>query len=316
MCLLAVASGASDEFPVVIAHNRDEYYARQASPLAIHEDGTLCATDVSSGGTWMGYNCATGHIAALTNVRAAAEPGKRSRGELVSRALAGDAAAALMSGAFGSYNLLHGQLRRSSGTTNCAVELFLSSHVPAHAVESAPLPPTPVVAAKSNDHGGAKWTLSSSDPLHECTWPKACFVCSKLESALAGINSTTEHGEEGAKAILASVETIMSARSLPEPYAQRAATWQPAGVNHLPVEAERKLQAAPFIVPFQLPTSNNGVLGPGAKDFTYGTVSQSVILQCRSKECVFYAYRSAPEWEWNWQCVDLPSPSVSCSSDA
>ena len=89
MCLLAVASGASDEFPVVIAHNRDEYYARQASPLAIHEDGTLCATDVSSGGTWMGYNCATGHIAALTNVRAAAEPGKRSRGELVSRALAG-----------------------------------------------------------------------------------------------------------------------------------------------------------------------------------------------------------------------------------
>jgi uncharacterized protein with NRDE domain len=262
----------------------------------------LSANDAASGGTWMGINAKTGSVAALTNVRAAPVAGQRSRGELVNRVLAGHAAAAVTSdGSYSSYNLLYGNLC-SAGRPN----LSLSVHTPPNSAgTSADLPAgRPFVAAKSNDHGGA-WTQSSSDPLHECTWPKCSYVCTELEKELAR-RGREASGEAGAKLLLEVIQPILSAMALPEPFAQRAAAWKPAEINHLPAEIELKLQAGPFVAPFELPGTSNGVVGPGADDFQYGTVSQSFLAQCRSEGCVFYAYRAAPDWTWEWRRVPLP----------
>lgn len=297
MCLLALAVDAVEDFPTLIWHNRDEYMARRATTLAERGD-VLCATDAASGGTWMGLNQKTGHVAALTNVRAAPEAGKRSRGELVNRALAGHAADAVGSeGAYGSYNLLHGTLSQGSS------DLKLSTHAPPNsAASTATLPAQrPLIAAKSNDHGGG-WTQSSSDPLDECTWPKCHYVSTELESVLAH-GGREARGEAGARLLLEAMQPVLSAKALPEPFGSRAAAWTPSKVNHLPVDVELKLQASPFVEPFELPGRSNGVVGVGSDDFTYGTVSQSFLAQCRSEGCVFYAYRAAPDWTWKWRRV-------------
>ena len=93
MCLAAFSIGQSDRFPVVLASNRDEFFARASQPLAWWRpsDGAapiLSGRDLTGGGTWMGLNAA-GRLALVTNVR---EPGRQltaspSRGELVLQCL-------------------------------------------------------------------------------------------------------------------------------------------------------------------------------------------------------------------------------------
>jgi uncharacterized protein with NRDE domain len=73
MCLIALAWGASERFPFVIAANRDEYLDRPTAPLAFWQTakGTqiLAGRDLRQGGTWMGFT-PSGRFAMLTNVRA------------------------------------------------------------------------------------------------------------------------------------------------------------------------------------------------------------------------------------------------------
>ncbi len=93
MCLAALSIGQSERFPVVLASNRDEFFARASQPLAWWRpsDGVapiLSGRDLTGGGTWMGLNAA-GRLALVTNVR---EPGRQlmaspSRGELVLQCL-------------------------------------------------------------------------------------------------------------------------------------------------------------------------------------------------------------------------------------
>jgi uncharacterized protein with NRDE domain len=92
MCLLLLANRVSDEYPLIVAANRDEFYDRQSAPLARWQDepSIWAGRDLVGGGTWMGVTC-TGRFAALTNYR---EPSRRldhprSRGRLVSDFLAG-----------------------------------------------------------------------------------------------------------------------------------------------------------------------------------------------------------------------------------
>ncbi len=73
MCLIALAWGASERFPFVIAANRDEFLERPTAPLALWQSpsgaSVLSGRDLKDGGTWMGFS-QSGRFAMLTNVRA------------------------------------------------------------------------------------------------------------------------------------------------------------------------------------------------------------------------------------------------------
>jgi len=87
MCLAAFALQAHPRFPLVIAANRDEFFARPAASMAWWRAGgveLLAGRDLEAGGTWFGLTRA-GRLALVTNVR---EPGRQrtnapSRGALV-----------------------------------------------------------------------------------------------------------------------------------------------------------------------------------------------------------------------------------------
>jgi uncharacterized protein with NRDE domain len=97
MCLILFSLRAHRHFPLVVAANRDEHYSRPAAAAGFWDDhpDIYGGRDLEKGGTWMGIQT-HGRFAAITNYRegrpGAAAP--RSRGELVSGFLAGDAAAA------------------------------------------------------------------------------------------------------------------------------------------------------------------------------------------------------------------------------
>ncbi len=96
MCLVALALGCSERFPLVLASNRDEFFARPTAPLSwwpatAGRPAVLAGRDLQAGGTWLGLS-ATGRLALVTNVRdgRANAPGAPSRGRLVADWLAGD----------------------------------------------------------------------------------------------------------------------------------------------------------------------------------------------------------------------------------
>lgn len=89
MCLVAFSIGQSKRFPLVIAANRDEFFARPTAGLAwwrpsAEGPAILSGRDLASGGTWMGLT-AQGRLALLTNVRGAlpGDTNAPSRGRIV-----------------------------------------------------------------------------------------------------------------------------------------------------------------------------------------------------------------------------------------
>jgi uncharacterized protein with NRDE domain len=89
MCLIAFAWGVHPDYPLVIAANRDEAYARPTAPLAQWTTpaghAIIGGRDLKDGGTWMGFT-PSGRFAMLTNVRnphAVLPASARSRGHLV-----------------------------------------------------------------------------------------------------------------------------------------------------------------------------------------------------------------------------------------
>ena len=116
MCTLIVLHRCFADAELVVAANRDEYLDRPAEPPALrawNSRTVLAPRDARAGGTWLGMNDA-GLFAALTNrPNERPDPSRRSRGLLVSDALASsDAAAAaaalaeLPAGAYNPFNLL------------------------------------------------------------------------------------------------------------------------------------------------------------------------------------------------------------------
>ena len=92
MCLIVFAWRPGHAQPLVVAANRDEFYARPARPLAQWVDAphVYAGRDLEAGGTWLGVG-ANGRFAALTNIREPHKPPtRRSRGDLVARFLSGD----------------------------------------------------------------------------------------------------------------------------------------------------------------------------------------------------------------------------------
>ena len=73
MCLIGLALEQCRRFPLVVAANRDEFFARPATALQWwkpRDEGPLilAGRDLQGGGTWMGLT-AQGRLAMLTNVR-------------------------------------------------------------------------------------------------------------------------------------------------------------------------------------------------------------------------------------------------------
>jgi uncharacterized protein with NRDE domain len=92
MCLILFAHKAHRDYPLIMAANRDEAFARPAAPAAFWDDAPqICAgRDLEKGGTWLGITRA-GRIAAVTNYRDPTVPrdAPLSRGALVRDFLAG-----------------------------------------------------------------------------------------------------------------------------------------------------------------------------------------------------------------------------------
>ena len=95
MCLVAIAIDQSRRFPLVVAANRDESFARPAARLAWWTPRPggpqiLSGRDLDAGGTWLGLNAA-GRLACVTNVRSPApkDLDAPSRGRIVTDWLTG-----------------------------------------------------------------------------------------------------------------------------------------------------------------------------------------------------------------------------------
>ncbi|TNB88433.1 hypothetical protein FHJ31_03525 [Pseudomonas sp. Fig-3] len=117
MCLIVFAWRPGHARPLIVAANRDEFYARPTLPLGQWPDApdVHAGRDLEAGGTWLGVG-ADGRFAALTNIRDPAQPpGFKSRGELVARFLSGNLSIADYlsevvphAGEYGGFNLLLG----------------------------------------------------------------------------------------------------------------------------------------------------------------------------------------------------------------
>lgn len=132
MCLILFAYKIHPEYPLILAANRDEFYARPT--LAAHwwpeSRELLAGKDLEAGGTWMGIT-KQGRIAAVTNVREpkAENRGKESRGLLPVRFLQEriegkrfSAQLAATGDRFHGYNLIYGDLQQLSYDSNRASE--------------------------------------------------------------------------------------------------------------------------------------------------------------------------------------------------
>jgi uncharacterized protein with NRDE domain len=120
VCLILFAWRADAHYPLVVAANRDEFYARPTAPMSYWEDApqVLAGRDLEAGGTWMGI-ARNGRFAAITNFR---DPGRvrsgaPSRGPLVSGFLHGSSTPrdylerlARQGGQYNGFNLLVGDV--------------------------------------------------------------------------------------------------------------------------------------------------------------------------------------------------------------
>jgi len=118
MCLLIFAYKAHPRYPLVLAANRDEFYARPtaAADFWPEQPNLLAGRDLEQGGTWMGIT-RDGRFAAVTNYRdpARTAPAPRSRGELPLDYLTGNVDPAVFlrglldrAGDYAGFNLLAG----------------------------------------------------------------------------------------------------------------------------------------------------------------------------------------------------------------
>jgi uncharacterized protein with NRDE domain len=152
MCTLLLALKVHPRYPLVLAANRDEFYARPTAAAARWPDAPLlfAGRDLAQGGTWLGVT-ASGRIAALTNYREprAIDRHDRSRGALVSEFLKGESSVQDYLGGlpetrlhYGGYNLIVGDTDGLSYYSNRS---------------EGPLPLTPGIHGVSNHLLDTPW---------------------------------------------------------------------------------------------------------------------------------------------------------------
>lgn len=93
MCILLLSLRQHRRYPLVVAANREEDYARPTQGAGFWREApdVLAGRDLLAGGTWMGIT-RSGRFAALTNFRDpdSNRPGRPSRGQLVAEFLTGE----------------------------------------------------------------------------------------------------------------------------------------------------------------------------------------------------------------------------------
>ena len=93
MCLILFAHKAHPKYKLIVAANRDEFYARPTQPADYWEENPniLAGKDLEAGGTWLGIN-RIGKVSLLTNFRDLKNIKSEapSRGHLVSDFLKSD----------------------------------------------------------------------------------------------------------------------------------------------------------------------------------------------------------------------------------
>ena len=135
MCTLAVYVRCAPELPLVVAANRDEFYARPtAEPRVIADDPWVVAgQDLQAGGTWLGVN-EYDMVVGLLNRRSSTgpDPNRRSRGLLCLEALQTRSPVAVVSrvshelaGAYNGFNLLVADPRSAFVVTNHADQIVI-----------------------------------------------------------------------------------------------------------------------------------------------------------------------------------------------
>ena len=113
MCLIVVGWRVHPDYPLVVAANRDEFYARPTAIAARWPDvpQIIGGIDLEAGGTWLGIT-ESGRFAAVTNVRepnmakAASSRGALTRDFLLADLPAGDYAAQIEGNHYAGFNLL------------------------------------------------------------------------------------------------------------------------------------------------------------------------------------------------------------------
>ncbi len=199
MCLIAMAWGVSAQYPLVIASNRDEFYARPTAPLAewtTREGHTIYSgRDLRDGGTWLGF-AQDGRFAMLTNVRNSAAPAPdsaRSRGALVMDWLTSQRGAAawwdaLKPTAYAGFNLILGDWVRQE------CHYVSNQHLaglPAHLEPNTPLAQWNIARAATDNvanYGPAPiprgQIVGLSNAALNTPWPKTLHLVGALGDAL------------------------------------------------------------------------------------------------------------------------------------
>ena len=115
MCLIVVGWQVHSDYPLLVAANRDEFYARPTALAGYWPDAPeiIAGRDLEAGGTWLGITRG-GRFAAVTNVREpGGAPGIHSRGRLTRDFLGGSQGAGEYLGQlalddYAGFNLLAG----------------------------------------------------------------------------------------------------------------------------------------------------------------------------------------------------------------
>lgn len=128
MCILLIANNVRDDYPLIIAANRDEFHHRPTHHAQRWSDhpSIYGGRDLVAGGTWFGL-ADHGNLAAITNIRAPQTTlsNKRSRGELVVKYLTYEGShkhfhenLSTTRGHYEGYNLLFGNWKNLSVYNN------------------------------------------------------------------------------------------------------------------------------------------------------------------------------------------------------
>lgn len=294
MCIIVLAIGKHPEYPLILAHNRDESWLRPTEDACEHGAGVVFAKDLKAGGSFMGMNLMTGAFAALTNVRSKhLRPQEGlSRGELVTSAVGHTAPVDFQGEEFTAFNLWHGQVS-PEGDVNVTFSRNWPAPASPHGWQSASsrCPPVAVVA-HSNEPSGDQWDES---------WPRTRWLrreVSKQLEALPRSGVSVEMLRDDIARIM-STTRVFPKEELPDLRFSDQEAWREVVLQQGPLVSRRAARKA--------------AVANGLVDWEYGTTCQSLVLVSRAKQKFHYFYRSTKNLEQNpgaWIDFEAPFPAA------